>query len=141
VKQAGWRVFYVDDAPITHVGSLSTGMADQTRRMPRYWFESRRRYFVKHHGRAYAALCDVAWLLGHAIYQAKAALQPGSSPTRPHLGRDFARFSLTELLRPAPFAPQNQAAPPPDARLPVGSPLPREGAQSQRTPPEDGQAA
>ena len=51
LKEAGWKVFYVADAPITHIGSLATGMTDESRRMPRYWFESRRRYLVKHHGR------------------------------------------------------------------------------------------
>jgi len=121
LRQAGWKVYYVEGAPITHIGSLSTGMADASRRMPKYWFESRRRYFVKHHGRAYAALSDVAWMLGHALYQAKAVVLPGSLPTRPRLGRDFLQFSLEQLLRPAPFAEQNRYVAAPEAGIPGGS--------------------
>jgi N-acetylglucosaminyl-diphospho-decaprenol L-rhamnosyltransferase len=111
VKSAGWKVYYVADAPITHVGSLSTGMADESRPLPRYWFESRRRYLVKHHGRAYAALGDLAWLVGHAIHQVRAAVQPSLSATRPRIGRDLAAFTLREVLRPAPYAEQNRNLP------------------------------
>lgn len=108
LKGAGWKVFYVADAPITHIGSLATGMADQTRRMPRYWFESRRRYLVKHHGALYAAAADLAWLAGHAIYQLKSSLgSEKDTPTRPGIGRDFVKFGLEQALRPAPHAPQN----------------------------------
>jgi N-acetylglucosaminyl-diphospho-decaprenol L-rhamnosyltransferase len=120
VKQAGWKVFYVDDAPITHIGSLATGMADESRPLPRYWFESRRRYFVKHHGRAYAALSDAAWFLGHLIYQAKALVVSGSTPTRPSLGRDFLRFTLAEIARPAPFAERNRDVTTPDVTATPG---------------------
>jgi GT2 family glycosyltransferase/serine acetyltransferase len=107
VKAAGWKVFYVADAPITHIGSLATGMADEKRPMPRYWFESRRRYLVKHHGIVYAVGCDLAWLTGHSIYQAKRRLKPSEVPTRPNMGRDFVEFGLEQALRPAPHAPQN----------------------------------
>jgi len=107
LKDAGWKVFYVADAPITHIGSLATGMADESRRMPRYWFESRRRYLVKHHGVVYAAAADVAWLAGHAIYQLKSRLGSKDRPTRPNIGRDFAKFGIEQALRRAPHAPQN----------------------------------
>jgi N-acetylglucosaminyl-diphospho-decaprenol L-rhamnosyltransferase len=107
VKNAGWKVLYVEGAPITHIGSLSTGMADETRRMPRYWFESRRRYLVKHHGVVYAVACDAAWLAGHSIYQVKSRLVSKDPPTRPRIGRDFLKFGLEQALRAAPHAPQN----------------------------------
>jgi GT2 family glycosyltransferase/serine acetyltransferase len=109
LKDAGWKVFYVEDAPITHIGSLATGMADESRPMPPYWFESRRRYWVKHHGTAYAAVADAAWLMGHGIYQLKLRLgKEKDTPTRPRIGRDFFKFAFEQLLRPAPEAPQNQ---------------------------------
>lgn len=107
LKNKGWKVVYVADAPITHIGSLATGMADNNRPMPRYWFESRRRYLVSHHGLAYAAACDVAWLVGHAIYQLKSHVGRKDAPTRPRIGRDFFKFSWGQLLRPAPYAPHN----------------------------------
>ena len=74
IRESGWKVYFVSDAAVDHVGGLSTGLGDKTRRMPKYWFESRRRYFVKHHGRLYAAACDAAWICGHAIFKAKISL-------------------------------------------------------------------
>ncbi|HEX3698271.1 MAG TPA: glycosyltransferase [Polyangia bacterium] len=113
LKCAGWKVYYVADAPITHIGSLATGMADESRAMPRYWFESRRRYWVKHHGQAYAAAGDAAWLAGHAIYRLRAALESGNSATRPRIGRQLAMFGLRHLLGPPPYAEQNRDVPDP----------------------------
>jgi GT2 family glycosyltransferase len=108
MRDAGWNIYYVAGAPITHVGSLSTGMLDLSRPMPRYWFESRRRYFVKHHGPAYATAVDVAWLCGYAILRAKLKVLGKPSPFRRRIARDLARFSLEQLGRPAPEAEQNR---------------------------------
>jgi N-acetylglucosaminyl-diphospho-decaprenol L-rhamnosyltransferase len=141
VKAAGWKVYYVADASITHIGGLATGMADESRPMPRYWFESRRRYHVKHHGRATAALGDAAWLAGHAIYRLRGAVQPGQSPTRPRLGRDLARFSLEQFLHPAPYAEQNRGHSSaavgngtPIARYPDGSPVMTDASSESTSP-------
>ena len=50
--------------------------------MPSYWFDSRRHYFVKNHGSAYAAAALVARLAGGAIHHLRCAIsgekQPGS---------------------------------------------------------------
>jgi GT2 family glycosyltransferase len=107
VKQAGWKVYYVADAGISHIGSLATGMADESRRMPGYWFQARRRYFVKHHGRLYGAACDAAWISGHALYLTKKHLTRRTDGLRPHLWRDFVRYSLRNVWREAPAAEQN----------------------------------
>ncbi len=108
VRAAGWNIYFVANVTVGHVGALSTGLKDQTRRMPRYWFESRRRYFVKHHGRLYAAACDAAWILGHAIFKAKLSLLRSNREVRPNVGRDFVRYSLTNALKGPPAAEQNQ---------------------------------
>lgn len=107
VRKAGWKVYYVSDASVGHIGSLSTGMTDEARRMPGYWFQARRRYFVKHHGPAYGAACDLAWVCGYAICVAKATLLRRSEVFRPRLWRDFIRYSATNLMKPAPDAEQN----------------------------------
>jgi len=107
VREAGWKVYFVAEASVDHIGGLSTGMGDETRRMPRYWFDSRRRFLVKHHGRFYAAACDAAWICGHAIFKAKVNLVSRKHTLRPGVGRDFIRYSLANLLRPAPEAEQN----------------------------------
>jgi N-acetylglucosaminyl-diphospho-decaprenol L-rhamnosyltransferase len=107
MKQAGWKTYFVADVGVGHVGALSTGMRDESRRMPRYWFESRRRYFVKHHGRLYAAACDAAWLCGHAILRIKSSLPRRRETLRPKVGRDFLRFSLANALKPVLEAAQS----------------------------------
>jgi N-acetylglucosaminyl-diphospho-decaprenol L-rhamnosyltransferase len=108
IQQAGWKIYFVAVVGVDHIGALSTGMRDETRRMPGYWFESRRRYFVKHHGRLYAAACDAAWLCGHAIFRVKNRLRTRNEVLRPKLGRDLLRFSLANLLKPAPEAEQSK---------------------------------
>ena len=108
IRESGWKVYFVSSASVDHVGGLSTGFADTTARMPKYWFDSRRRYFVKHHGRLYAAVADAAWICGHAIFKAKIGLLRRDGRIRPKVGRDFIRYSLANLLKPAPEAEQNR---------------------------------
>lgn len=102
LQDAGFKTYFVADIVVNHVGGLSTGFRDEARRMPGYWFDSRRRYFVKHHGRLYAAACDVARLCGHALFKAKIALVPRNHTSRPAFGRDLLRYSVANLLKPAP---------------------------------------
>jgi hypothetical protein len=128
LANAGFKCFYVADAPITHIGCVSTGMLDHGRPMPRYWFDSRHRYFLKHHGRAYATTADVAWLTGYAAWKAKNRLLKRSTSDRPRMFRDFLEASLRDLPRlrapradearvePKSGEPTNGKSPPPDAR-------------------------
>ena len=112
VRAAGWKIYFVSDVSVNHVGGLSTGLKDESRRMPHYWFESRRRYFVKHHGRLYSAACDAAWILGHGILKTKASLSSRPHPARPRVGRDLIRYSVSNLFKPAPMAEQNRPSKP-----------------------------
>lgn len=99
VRRAGIDIYFVHGAPITHLGSVSTGLEDTGKRYPMYWYESRHRYFLKHHGLAYAAACDAAFLAGTALRRAKRALKPGPAE-RPHALRDFVSASLLHLTSP-----------------------------------------
>ena len=109
LREAGWKNYYVADIFVDHVGGLSTGFKDETRRMPQYWFDSRRRYFVKHHGRLYAVACDVARMFGHAVFKAKISVSRREHRVRFHFGRDLLRHSLTNLLKPAAGYPAPMA--------------------------------
>jgi GT2 family glycosyltransferase len=102
IREAGHQVYFVEGAGVKHIGSLATGMGDETRRMPGYWFVARRRYFVKHHGRLYAAACDAAWLGGHVLRKAADRVLFRDSGSRPHLGMDFLRYALAHVTEPAP---------------------------------------
>jgi hypothetical protein len=65
-RQAGWKVVYEPRVSIVHLEGQSTGVG-QSRAFPPYWYESRRRYFVKHLGRLGLARADLAWGLGRAV--------------------------------------------------------------------------
>lgn len=99
VKAASLRVFFVAGAPITHYGSVSTGLEDVAKRYPRYWYESRHRYFLKHHGLAYTIACDGAWLTGTLLRRLKHRVKPGR-PERPFALVDFLSASLVHLTAP-----------------------------------------
>jgi GT2 family glycosyltransferase len=106
LRRAGFRAYYVANAPISHIGSVSTGLGDPKRRLPDYWFDSRHRYFVKHHGQAYAAACDAAWVVGYPLYLLKRALLRRDDPLRPHFMRDFVRASFRNLRSDIDREPQ-----------------------------------
>ena len=94
---AGWECWYVPDARIVHFVGKSSGVTARgavLQRRPRYWFASRRRYFVQHHGRAYAALADVAWLVGMLGWRLRKALSKRSDTDPPHLIGDFVRYNF-----------------------------------------------
>jgi GT2 family glycosyltransferase len=111
IRQAGYEVSFVEGAGVKHIGSLATGMGDETKRMPGYWFVARRRYFVKHHGRLYAAACDAAFLGGHVLRKAADRVLFRESGARPHLGRDFLRYALAHVIEPAPPSAAPRAKP------------------------------
>ena len=98
-RNAGIRACFVANAPITHLGGASTGMMDTTRRMPAYWFDSRYRYFRKHHGMAYTTGCDLARVLGMAIWHVKERALGRPHTGRPQLLRDFLSASWNNLRK------------------------------------------
>lgn len=68
VANAGYTSAYVPDSRVIHYVGQSTGVTSgKVRRLPTYWFESRRRYFVTHHGRLYAVAVDLALVAGSVI--------------------------------------------------------------------------
>lgn len=97
--RAGWPCWYVPQSRVAHLVGRSSGFTDlraPSKRRPRYWFESRRRYFVKNHGRLYALFADLAWSLGYASWRVRARIQGKADAAVPHLWRDFVRFNFFE---------------------------------------------
>jgi N-acetylglucosaminyl-diphospho-decaprenol L-rhamnosyltransferase len=93
-RRAGWRVLYVVESRVAHVGHGSTGMKDRSRPMPAYWFDSRKYYFTKNHGRAYALAADLARASGLLTYRVRAPLQGKANEDHKHFLRDFLRHSF-----------------------------------------------
>jgi GT2 family glycosyltransferase len=95
-QQAGWRAYYVPDSVVTHLQGQATGMIDDPkvpRRYPDYWFDSRRRFFVKNRGKVQAMLADLAFLGGYATFRIRSVIQRKRNEDPPHLWSDFLRNS------------------------------------------------
>jgi N-acetylglucosaminyl-diphospho-decaprenol L-rhamnosyltransferase len=100
--QAGWSCWYVPQSRIVHLVGRSTGVTnvkDAVKKRPPYWFESRRRYFISHHGLVYATLADLALAAGTALSSLRNLLlrRPSSHPEQ--FLSDLARHSA--LLNPS----------------------------------------
>jgi GT2 family glycosyltransferase len=108
---AGWECWYLPDARVMHIGSVSTGMKTWAR-IPGFWLHSRRHYFIKNHGRIYAAAALLARLAGGALHVSRCALTGKHPQDPPHFYRDLARFGLG---LPARAAPQPPARPIPES--------------------------
>jgi GT2 family glycosyltransferase len=102
-RRAGWTCWYVPASRVVHLVGQSSGVTDvkqANKRRPKYWFESRRRFFVKNHGKLKTAMADMLWMSAFATYRIRRFLQrkPDTDPQK--LLGDFARNSL--LLSPLP---------------------------------------
>jgi GT2 family glycosyltransferase len=95
-QRAGWECWYVPEAVVLHISGQSTGVTAETtvpKRIPRYWFESRRRYFVKNHGRAYAIAADLGWAGTHMLWRLRRLAMLRRNPDPPRMLGDFLRYS------------------------------------------------
>lgn len=96
-RRAGWSCWYVPASRVVHLVGAVSQMSDNRRhraRRPAYWFESRRRYFVKNHGWIYAALADVAYLTAHAMWRLRRLLQRKEDTDPPRLLLDSLAHSV-----------------------------------------------
>jgi len=91
---AGWETWYVPESSVAHVGSVSTGIQDLDKRTPRYWFDSRRRYFLKHGGREALWKANAGLLGGAVLFELRRRLQAKPRQDAPSFIRDFVRHTL-----------------------------------------------
>ena len=73
-RNAGWQVWYVPESRVLHLEGAATGIRAVAKRRPAYWYDSRRRFFVKHHGLAGLLLADLFWALGRLSFLAREAM-------------------------------------------------------------------
>ena len=93
--RSGWKCFYEPRSRVVHLVGQATGVdpSSGVRRVPGYVLESRRRYFVKNHGRAYAVAADLAWMVGHLAWRVRMRLQRRPDRAAPGVLREFLRHS------------------------------------------------
>jgi N-acetylglucosaminyl-diphospho-decaprenol L-rhamnosyltransferase len=108
-RRAGWETWCVPRSRIVHLEGASTGIVQRVvKRRPAYWFQARRRFFLKNHGALYTALADAAFIAGFAIWRLRRRIQRKADTDPPHMLADSVRhsvflagFKLTEVENPA----------------------------------------
>ncbi len=67
-KKAGWQVWYVPQSKVFHLEGASTGIKTKAKRRASYWYDSRRRFFIKHYGIGGLLLADSLWAIGRISF-------------------------------------------------------------------------
>jgi N-acetylglucosaminyl-diphospho-decaprenol L-rhamnosyltransferase len=96
-KKAGWPCWYVPESRVVHLVGAASQLSDgrkHLRRRPSYWFDSRRRYFVKNHGLIYTAFADAAFAVGFALWRVRRMIQRKPDNDPPKMLGDFLRHSV-----------------------------------------------
>lgn len=94
--RAGWDCWYVPASRVVHLVGQASGVTVQNtkpKRRPGYWFDSRRRYFLKNHGRFYTTLADAVWAMSFATFRVRQFIQRKPDTDPPKLLYDFLRHS------------------------------------------------
>ncbi|NJO39598.1 MAG: glycosyltransferase family 2 protein [Cyanobacteria bacterium CRU_2_1] len=96
-NRAGYPCWYVPESRVVHFVGQSSGVTDTKRapkRMPTYWFDSRRRFFVKNYGWWYAILTEIAWASGFVVWRLRRVIQRKPDTDPPNLLKDFLLNSV-----------------------------------------------
>jgi GT2 family glycosyltransferase len=108
-RRAGWQTWYAPESRVVHLESASSGLGWKSlKRRPAYWHQARRRFFLKNHGPVYAALVDLAAIVGYALGGLRRWIQRKPQAHPPHMLSDTIRhsvfhtgFQVTEVENPA----------------------------------------
>lgn len=92
-RNAGWQIWYVPQARVLHLEGAATGIRTAAKRRPAYWYDSRRRFFVKHHGGFGLLAADLLWAIGRLSL----LVRVGFGLTRQETNGDPQRF-MVDLL-------------------------------------------
>ncbi len=88
-KDAGWDIAFVREASVAHIVGATTGVKNLKRRTPGYLLDSRRHYFLKHHGRAYLWASNAVYAAGLASFRLRRRLQGKPEQDYEQALRDF----------------------------------------------------
>jgi GT2 family glycosyltransferase len=96
-KRAGFSTWYVPESRVMHIAGQSTKVTERNavpKRLPAYWFESRRRYFTTAHGVYYAMAVDIVAFVAYGLGAFKHLLQRRTDRRTPHFLADLMRNSV-----------------------------------------------
>ena len=95
-KRAGFTAWTCPESKVFHISGASTGInkqGDGFNRRPKYWFESRRYFYVKNFGRWYFALIDLAFFFSQLVWRMRVVIQKKEQVDPPYMLRDIFTHS------------------------------------------------
>lgn len=101
LTRQGGEVWHVAEAQVVHIEGASTGVRSgvaRPKRLPAYWYDSWRHYFVKNHGRMAAIGAAAAWYAGTAGNAVLSTLRGRTAQAPEGFYRDFWRIAARPLL-------------------------------------------
>ncbi|MBL1457684.1 MAG: glycosyltransferase family 2 protein [Methylophaga sp.] len=93
----GWQCIHVPASRVLHVAGSSSGVNavnQPEKRRPDYWFDSRRRFFIKNYGRLHALVADFFWLVGFTTWRLRNCIQKKQHKYPPYFLIDSFRNSV-----------------------------------------------
>jgi hypothetical protein len=96
-KRAGYSMWYVPKSRVMHIAGQSTKLDERNaalKRLPAYWFESRRRYFMTTRGFVGALFIDLTAIFANALGSFRLILQGRRDRVVPHYVADLWRHSV-----------------------------------------------
>jgi N-acetylglucosaminyl-diphospho-decaprenol L-rhamnosyltransferase len=100
-KKAHLSVWACPSSHVFHISGASTGINDHkkaVKRLPSYWFESRRHYYSSNHGTLYFALTDTALILCKILWKIRAKIQNKEDDTPPYFIGDIIKHSILKNI-------------------------------------------
>jgi GT2 family glycosyltransferase len=94
--KAGYECWQVPGSRVVHLLGRSSGVTGSqahVRRRPRYWFDSRERYFRKNFGALYYHAVNLAWLLTYPLGSLLLRLRGRARQDPPRLWWDLFRYA------------------------------------------------
>ncbi|WP_404361160.1 glycosyltransferase family 2 protein [Methylotuvimicrobium sp. KM1] len=110
-QKAGWQVWYVPQSKVIHLEGASSGIGHKiVKRRPKFWFEARRRYYLKNEGKLRAACIDAAFILGFMLWRTRRFIQRKPDLDPPYMLFDFIRNCVFKVGFSVPWVelPSNQ---------------------------------
>lgn len=95
--QAGFETWYIPESRVMHISGQSTRVTERggpPKRLPSYWFESRRRYFATSYGIGKGIAIDLVSLLAHSLGSIKRSCLGRRASGVPHLIRDLLHHTI-----------------------------------------------
>jgi N-acetylglucosaminyl-diphospho-decaprenol L-rhamnosyltransferase len=82
-REAGWNIIHNPEAHVVHLRGGSSPVKSQAakkKRLPRYFYESRTRYYYKHFGRGGLLAANLLWHLGWLVAMTRKLINRGYQP-------------------------------------------------------------